>query len=230
MKHQSRFDAGYGMLGGGALGRPRGLWDWDNLEIVIDIINNNKKKIYARSCEVKEIKKKKIIDEFLNENHLQGTCRGQNIKLGLYYNNELVELMTFGKPIYNKKYEYELLRLCTKLGYFVIGGASKLFTYFKEKYCPNSIISYCDKSKFDGKIYNNLGFNLIDTTQPACHWCERHCKIHITDNLLRKLGADAILGTSFDKGTSNEQIMLNNGFVQVYDCGQYVFEYKNNNI
>ena len=25
MNHQSRFDAGYGMLGGGALGRPRGM-------------------------------------------------------------------------------------------------------------------------------------------------------------------------------------------------------------
>ena len=25
MKHQSRFDAGYGMLGGGALGQPRGM-------------------------------------------------------------------------------------------------------------------------------------------------------------------------------------------------------------
>ena len=28
MKHQSRFDAGYGMLGGGALGQPRGMvWE-----------------------------------------------------------------------------------------------------------------------------------------------------------------------------------------------------------
>ena len=44
--------------------------------------------------------------------------------------NELIEVMTFGKPRYNKKYEWELLRLCTKFGYIVSGGANKLIKYF----------------------------------------------------------------------------------------------------
>ena len=43
---------------------------------------------------------------------------------------------------------------------------------------------------------------------------------NITDNLLRQLGADKLLGTSYGKGTDNMEILLNSGFVTVYDCGQ----------
>lgn len=48
-------------------------------------------------------------------------------------------------------------------------------------------------------------------------------KIHITDNLLRQQGFDRLVGEEFGvygKGTSNEEIMLENGFVEIYDCGQ----------
>ena len=64
--------------------------------------------------------------------------------------------MTFGKPRYNKNYEWELVRFCSH--FQVVGGAEKLFTYFRNRYKPKSIISYCDKSKFIGKVYTNLGF------------------------------------------------------------------------
>jgi hypothetical protein len=38
--------------------------------------------------------------------------------------------MTFGKPRFNKNYEYELVRFASKLGTKVIGGAGKLLKYF----------------------------------------------------------------------------------------------------
>ena len=138
--------------------------------------------------------------------------------------------MTFGKPRYNKNYEYELLRLCTKFGYYVIGGANKLFKYFIKNYSPTSIISYCDLSKFSGDVYSKLGMKL-KRVSPSLHWYNPRTKTHILDSLLRAKGFDKLLGNvygKFGKGTSNRELMIKNGFVEIYDAGQasYVWERK----
>lgn len=195
------------------------IWDWDNIDKIIEILKP-KEKIYARKCIIKEVPIEES-DLFLNKYHLQNTCKGQAIKLGLYYNNELVEIMTFGKPRYNKKYEYELLRLCTCSNYIVIGGTEKLFKYFINNYKPKSIISYCDNSKFDGEVYRRLGFTLKDFGSPSKHWFNG--KRHITDNLLRQRGFDQLFNANYGKGTSNEELIINEGFVEVYDSGQSIY-------
>lgn len=197
------------------------IFDWDDEDKIINMLKP-KENVYARKCDIREVELKDT-NIFLTKYHLQGYCSGQTIRLGLYYNNELVEIMTFGKPRYNKNYEYELLRLCTKAEYNVIGGSSKIFKYFIDNYSPNSIISYCDISKFSGEVYNKLGFTLKSNSKPAKHWYNMHTGKHITDNLLRQRGYDQLFGTDYGKGTSNEQLMLENGFVEVYDCGQSTY-------
>lgn len=130
--------------------------------------------------------------------------------------------MTFGKPRYNKKYEYELLRYCTINN--VIGGAKKLFSYFIKLYNPESVVSYCDKSKFSGQVYIDLGFILKLDGQPMKHWYNPKEKVsHITDNLLRQRGFDQIFNTNFGKGTSNEQLIIDKGYLPIYDCGQNTY-------
>ena len=148
--------------------------------------------------------------------------------LGLFYNNKLVEVMTFGKPRYNSKYEWELLRLCSVFDYNIIGGASKLFSYFIEKYNPKNIISYCDNSKFNGNVYKILGFKLLSYGNPSKHWYNMKTKQHITDNLLRQRGYDQLFNTNYGKGSSNKELMIQNGFVEIYDCGQSTYIWKNN--
>ena len=69
--------------------------------------------------------------------------------------------MSFGKPRYNTEYEWELLRLCTKHDV-----AEKLFKYFVDNYSSNSIVSYCDLSKFEGQVYSKLGMNLVRESDP----------------------------------------------------------------
>ena len=51
-------------------------------------------------------------------------------------------------------------------------------------------------------------------------------KQHITDNLLRAHGFDQLFNTNFGKGTSNDELMLQAGFVTVYDCGQATYVLK----
>ena len=122
--------------------------------------------------------------------HLQGTCKGQSVCYGLFYKDELIQLITFGKPRYNKKYEYELLRLCTSSDFRVVGGSEKLFKHFENVLQPMSIISYCDNSKFNGNVYKRLGMTLLDYGQPSKHWYNMKTGKHITDNLLRQRGFD----------------------------------------
>lgn len=197
------------------------VFDWDNRDSIVDLLLP-KTTIYARNCQVYKLNLD-VTEEFLTQNHLQGSCRGQLVCLGLIHNNELVEVMTFGKPRYNKKYNAELLRLCSKKGLNVIGGASKLFKHFLTYYMAESIISYCDLSKFSGKVYEKIGMTFSHKTPPQEIWSRGDKKV--TANLLRARGYDQIFNANYGKGTSNELLMLENGWLPVYDCGQGVYTY-----
>jgi hypothetical protein len=197
------------------------VFDWDDKDKIVALLKE-RGVIYARKCRVQEIQKKEV-DEFLNKYHLQGSTKQVQYAYGLFYEDKLVQVMTFGKPRYNKNYEYELLRLCTISGLKVIGGADKLLSYFEERVNPKSIISYCDLSKFSGGVYEKLGFTLTNQTPPTKHWYNEKTKRHITDNLLRQRGFDQLHKTNFGKGTDNAQLMIENGYVEIYDCGQLVF-------
>ena len=88
---------------------------------------------------------------------------------------------------------------------------------------PESIISYCDKAKFTGDVYYKLGMKLDHISEPAKIWSKDDK--HITDNLLRQRGYDQLFNANYGKGTSNEELMIENGWRSVYDCGQYVFDW-----
>ena len=198
------------------------VFDWDDWNKILYLLQP-KEKLQARKCLVKEVINKKEVHEFLGKYHLQGSTKGFQYAFGLYHEGELVEVMTFGKPRYNKNYEYELLRLCSDPRYTVVGGASKLLNYFEKVINPKSIISYCDLSKFSGDVYKKLGFTLTNQTQPAKHWYSYKTGRHITDNLLNQRGYDQLHGTNFGKGTLNENLMLESSYVEIYDCGQLAF-------
>ena len=129
-------------------------------------------KIYARNCEIKEISNKeaKIFNEL---NHLQGH-RNAQITYGLFYNNELVQLMSFSKTKYNRNLngnnDWEIIRGCPGSNNIVIGGVDKLFKYFIKNYNPDKIFSYCDFNKFNGVSYEKIGMKFIGYTGPDKTW------------------------------------------------------------
>lgn len=200
------------------------VFDWDDPDKVIELLKTRKIS-YARQLNLVTLTESEC-DEFLIQNHLQNSCKGQSVRIGLKNSDgQLLQVMTFGEPRYNKNYQWELLRLCSAHGYAVTGGSSRLFNYFIANYRPESIISYCDISKFDGKVYDSLGFRLNHVAEPAKIWFKDGKKI--TDNLLRQRGYDQLFNTSYGKGTSNEQLMIDHGWLPIYDCGQYVYEWRN---
>lgn len=177
--------------------------------------------VYARKTELREVSSSEST-EFLEENHLQGSINS-SINYGLYYNNKLVALMTFGKPRFNKEYQWELHRLAYKNGVVVVGGADRLFKHFIKENNPTSIISYCDISKFDGHVYPRLGFKatLSDITEPNYMWVDSHTNIALPryKTMKHKLLA-AGLGTP---DMTENDIMESLGYTKVYDCGNLRF-------
>lgn len=201
--------------------------DWDDLTKIPYLLEENKQQLYARKCEVKQITREECHD-FFESYHLQGdTVKNKNnIYIWLYYNDELVECMSFWLPRYNKNYEREILRLCTHKDYRVVWWADKIFKHFLKLTNANSVISYCDMSKFDWKVYEQLGFKLLKWNKPSKHWYnekEIESRKHITDNFLRQRWYDQIFSESYGKGTNNDELMKQRGYVEIYDCGQATF-------
>lgn len=131
----------------------------NKLPIVKSIINNklNKTtKIFARKCEIG----KPSIDEtknFLDNNHLKGYHNASGY--GLYYNNELVFIVTI--KIFSE--EIELYRVATKLNHVVIGGLSRIISKIENTYDMNtySMISYVDRRYHTGDGYLKSGFKCV---------------------------------------------------------------------
>lgn len=199
-------------------------YEWNNIkDKIINQLNNllglNTNKIYARKCDIKEVSKKDK-KHFLDMNHIQGNDHSL-LYLGLYYQDELVSLMTFSKPHNTNKIEWELSRFCSKAGSNVIGGASKLFKYFINKYNPQSIISYSNIAHTKGKLYETLGFQNTHLSKPGYVWIKSgSMKSRYqtrTKNLLKK---------GFEG--SESEIMHNMGYSKLYDCGNKVWVWKNN--
>lgn len=96
----------------------------------------------------------------MNKYHLQNFAK-LSINLGLYDSDELVSIMTFGKPRFDSNYDFEIIRYCTKSGITIAGGAERLFSNFVNAHKNASIITYSDISKFTVNIYLKLGFNVV---------------------------------------------------------------------
>lgn len=189
------------------------------------------KKIFARKCYVKEIDYREA-KTFLNENHLQGDCKS-SIRCGLYEGDELVSIMTFsnlrlsvGRKNTDKRV-FELVRFCNKRNHTVVGGASKLLTYFIKNYSPHTIETYSDNMISNGNLYERLGFGLSHITKPGYYYLigeEKRNRFNFRKDLLVKQG--------FDKSKTEEEIMMERGYFRLYNSGnkKWVLHISQNNI
>ena len=99
---------------------------------------------------------------FLDLYHKQGAGKPTMYNYGLYYENELVGLATFGPCRYiniKRQVDWEWMRLCYKKDIIVKGGTDKMLHAFLLEYNGN-IISY-QFDMFEGKMFKGLGFECI---------------------------------------------------------------------
>lgn len=198
--------------------------DWNNnvkKDIIIARLKNKlgyaQNKVYARKCIIKNINSCDS-KHFLDDNHLMQN-RNASIKLGMYYNDELLMVATFNNI---NEHKYELIRLCTKKNYIIIGGFSKIIQYFINEYKPYKIISYIDLdwSNLNNNSYNKIGFKLIKITKPDYFWIGNE---HIRENRI-KFQKHKLVKQGFDKNKTEDEIMHERNYIKLYGTGNLLVE------
>lgn len=211
-------------------------YEWEHKRPIVEsmirnLLNANTDKIYARKCNVREVSGKDAFN-FLETNHRQGGVHSK-YRLGLYYQDELVSLMTLGKvrKTIGTGYDslddcYELVRFCNKLNTSVVGGASKLFKYFVTTYHPSRIRSFSDRAHTSGKLYSKLGFEAIARSEAGYVWVDSSTDISYNRVNAQKQNIQKFLkDDKVDLNKTEREIMIEHGFVQVYDSGTITWEW-----
>ena len=202
--------------------------EWINKKDIIksmikNLLLKTEQKIYARNCSINYVDHSQG-KKFMEKNHLQGWCPSQ-IMIGLYYNDELVSLMSFGKSrhfIGNGKSDYELLRFCTKLNTQVIGGASKLFNFFIKEHPNKEIVSYADRRWSNGNLYEKLGFELYNKSKPNYYYVvnnERKNRFNFRKSILMKK-------YNCPKDMSEREFCKQQKWYRIYDCGCLCYKWR----
>jgi hypothetical protein len=197
--------------------------EWINRPSVVKSIlrskfNKMNTRIYARKCSVREIDVKEA-KVFLNSYHLQGYNKSK-VKVGLYYEDELVSVMTFSTHnLSRKSYCWEIDRYAVKEGLIVVGGASKLFKHFVQLYDPEEVLSYADNRWSSGNLYHSLEFIKEKDTNPN-YW-------YFLPNEMKRIHRFTLRKNSNDIQTLTEyENRLKQGYYRIWDCGSSKWIWK----
>lgn len=210
-------------------------YDWINHKdtcksIILNAIGKTPVKYYARKLIIREVPGN-IAYQFLEDNHRQGgvNCK---IRLGLYDKDELLSLMTFstmrhtiGTGNDNTQDCWELVRFCNKNYASVVGGASKLLKHFITKYRPREIRSFSDRAHTSGKLYSILGFSELRRSDYGYVWVNLSTdKAYSRFNSQKRNIKQFLKDDSIDLAKTEVQIMVEHGFVQVFDSGTITWQ------
>lgn len=174
--------------------------------------------IYARKCVVREVSSYDS-SVFLTNNHIQGKV-GSNTRLGLYYNDELVSLMTF---IQRKEY-VELNRFCSKKFNIVTGGFSKLLNYYILKYNTRNIVTFSDRLYSTGSVYNS-DFEEVFTFKEGYFYWYRGKRYHRSAFMKHKI-LQLFGNSTEDNNLTETELILKYNILRVYDAGKIKFKLK----
>jgi hypothetical protein len=196
--------------------------EWINKRPIVEgmlrnLFGNKNQKTDARKCIIAAIEAD-VANKFINENHIQGRGRS-NARYGLFLNDELLAVMTFSKSEISRRLDgWEINRFCTKIGFNIRGGASKLFSAFLKEYAPEKVLSYADLRWGTGNVYGNLGFERVGATVPN-YW-------YFRPDEMRRLHRYSLRKNSNDPIDITEwQIRQQQGWNRIWDCGHAKWEW-----
>ena len=210
------------------------IFDWMPEDRVQSLIRSKLRldshKIGARKCELRSISQT-IANRFLKEFHIMGGSRKQSHCYGLFYNDELIQVQTFGE---NSKWGWEAKRLATRDDWLIAGGISKITKRFIKEVNPKTIVAYADLNiswpDFDSRFN---GFKLDGVIKPQKCW-SKGSKM-ILDRSAAFQSADRLIGIAdnsknsiYPESWTNEQVFMAEGWYPVWDCGMIREVYYSN--
>lgn len=192
----------------------------------------DEKKINARSCEVRQVKVGEL-REFFGANHIQGHCGTGSLALALFFEDEIVAAMVFGKGTnqrgaarVGRQGAWTLSRYATSR--VVRGGFQKLLKHGRDLIgWGHDIVSFSANDYFGGETYEKAGFELDAELPPDYQVYHprnglRH-KSHWQRRLIPARMAEVGWEGSFDPETDPRtewEVEDEVGAVRVWDSGK----------
>lgn len=155
-----------------------------------EVINNKETLVELFTEPVKD-----IVD-FFDENDINGFIQGKYY-ITLKYDNEIVSSIII-EETNDYGASWKILRYTNKLNHKVMNGLFKMLGSFTHH---GGIISFVDRSLYDGKEYFDNGWKLLDETDEDYFWTN---------------GNTIIL---------KEETNIPKGYSRYYNCGNLIFKY-----
>ena len=175
----------------------------------------NANRIGARKCELREVDKKTAA-AFLAKTHIQASSQSTKLALGLYYNNELLALATFGVH-HRDRNKWVLNRFAGATNWTVSGGLSRLAKEGARRL--GDIITWADLSLSDAVGYLNSGWVLEESLPDDYFYTDFE---NVTSKQSRKKGS-----VHTPEGMTEHQHAVSSGWYRIYDCGKLRLRFRN---
>lgn len=143
------------------------LWEWELNETnwpktsrwILHILNQNKTQLNIfdnDNYNIRLVNKEDLI-AFLDQYSFDNN-RDFDKCIGIYYNDELIQTISFIND--------RILSICVKFGYELVIGTTELIQSYMINNQLNYVLTYVDLSKFTGKTFEDMGFELIRYIEP----------------------------------------------------------------
>ena len=196
--------------------------DFNKIKSLCKTLFRDTKRIYARNTIVKEITSKEAAS-FNNEHHLHNAVGGK-YHYGLFHNDTLIMCISFSKTRFNKRYEYECARMTSHSEYSIIGGASKLFSFFINEKQPKSIITYADLRFGDGSVYTHCNFKRLEDSEPNYRYHNKSGILYSRVKFQKHKLKEQL--NIFNNDFTEFENMKMNGWDRIWDCGNAVYVWE----
>lgn len=178
--------------------------------------------IPARKCKLVDVAAT-TATAFYEEHHIQGAGATPLFSVGLVYDNTLISVMSANRHHRSDKVaELVLGRYANTAGINIIGGASRLFSAFKEKaveeFNCQKVVSWSDSRWSQGGVYLRLGFFLEDSLPPDYNYFKRGERF--SKQSLRKTPEERA------SGRTEVELRTEQGYDRIWDCGKKRWVYS----
>lgn len=116
--------------------------------------------VHINNCIIKTISKNEL-NLFLQFNSLEGSVISSKYIFGIFYNNELISVISFIKSKLDNT--YKISRYCNKLNTFIIRGLTGFIKYFIQQIKTCNIVYYNNNDISNCTIFYENGFILENT-------------------------------------------------------------------
>lgn len=194
--------------------------------ILLHKLQKTNKIVYARNTTIKQLSNQ-YSKKFLEENHIQGGNVQNNLSYGLFYNEELLALLTLCKSRFDSnKQTHEITRFCIKRDYHIPGAFDKLFKHVIKNHNEiQQIVTFADRRWSNGNTYKKI-FTFIGNTEPSYYYFKTNNCLKLFNRMqFQKHKLPTIL-EKYDASLTEWENMINNGYDRIWDCGNTKWLWK----